>query len=613
MDWSFSAEEDATCITESPYQDWGDFSLLEGYFGGGAFGPSAPSKKMNGVLLQEVNTPPADKETPQGPSGKGKAGTAKGPALAPPKGKGKGAPAAKAKGEGKKAGKSRPAGDGKGAEAKAVSAAPFGRRMHWVHPRYQDPDHDTIFGDLGPVGGVDFDTLASLLRGGDGATKTKKTPLKKNEGIKVLDASRAQNMAIVLSKLPISSQELCDALLHLDFSAMAVSEDMVELLTGVLPTNEECDKLKMYQDSPEELRDIEQKVLPFCFLPRSHARLRLLRLASSHSELCAQLRTRCENLRCAAQEAMTSSELRQLFAVILRIGNYINHGSKNGDDGAARGFSIETLPAITSFKLGNMSTLQFLCVTFRRSQPNFFDTLLSTLPHVTVAAREKSANLKSSIQQFRQELEFAERELHQLEKQEGELSAKESMRVLVSQLQREVDELTEAVDTAFERCVELQKYFCTEDSSSSTPVFENFFQCLHDFLETLRKAWRETEPAKPRSSGVPGRPGPAGKAKVVARRRAGTGPRRSSASAASATPQKEEAMSRSAADEKDRSTEPAELWEHLDADVESLLDHIFQSSSPSKLPESEGPMGPAAKPRGDSFDVDELIDTIFAD
>ena len=34
--------------------------------------------------------------------------------------------------------------------------------------------------------------------------------------------------------------------------------------------------------------------------------------------------------------------------------NYINHGSKNGDDGAAKGFSIETLPAITSFKLGKL-------------------------------------------------------------------------------------------------------------------------------------------------------------------------------------------------------------------------------------------------------------------
>ena len=34
--------------------------------------------------------------------------------------------------------------------------------------------------------------------------------------------------------------------------------------------------------------------------------------------------------------------------------NYINHGSKNGDDGAARGFSIETLPATTSFKLGKL-------------------------------------------------------------------------------------------------------------------------------------------------------------------------------------------------------------------------------------------------------------------
>ena len=38
--------------------------------------------------------------------------------------------------------------------------------------------------------------------------------------------------------------------------------------------------------------------------------------------------------------------------------NYINHGfRKNGDVGAARGFAIETLPAITSFKLGRLGTL----------------------------------------------------------------------------------------------------------------------------------------------------------------------------------------------------------------------------------------------------------------
>ena len=58
---------------------------------------------------------------------------------------------------------------------------------------------------------------------------------------------------------------------------------------------------------PSSLLTKEQKVLPFCFLPRSHARLRLLRLASSHGDLCAQLRTRCETLRRAADEAMTST------------------------------------------------------------------------------------------------------------------------------------------------------------------------------------------------------------------------------------------------------------------------------------------------------------------
>ena len=38
-------------------------------------------------------------------------------------------------------------------------------------------------------------------------------------------------------------------------------------------------------------------------------------------------------------------------------------------------FFIETLAAIASFRLGNMSMLQFLCVALRRTRPNFVDAL----------------------------------------------------------------------------------------------------------------------------------------------------------------------------------------------------------------------------------------------
>jgi len=626
-------EEDSISLeVDSPRQELGDFSFLEGYFGG----PKTTVTVENPSLVHKVepvseekvekNKQKSDKEVPTekgaatgGAKGKGKAAPAKGPAVAPPKGKGKSGPG-QAKGKGKEAaGKSR--GEGKG-EAKAAPTAPFGRRMHWVHPRYNDLDHDTIFDD----GAIDFDadTLASLLRGEGGPSAKKKAQVKKHEGIKVLDASRAQNMAIVLSKLPVSSHDLCDALLHLDFS-LALSEDLVELLSGVLPTPEECEKLKVHHETPEVLRDIEQKVLPFCFLPRAQARLRLLRLASCHRSTAQSLLHRCEMMGSAAKEAKCSTELRQLFAVILRIGNYINHGSKNGDVGAARGFAIETLPAITSFKLGTMSTLQFLCLTFRRSQPKFLEALLQSLPHVSFAAREKSGALKSSIQQFHQELEFATRELHQLSQLvEGEELAKESMKALVQELEGEVEELTNALETAFDRCIELQKYFCTEDSiSTSSPVFENFFQCLQEFLETLKKAWRESEPPKVRSSARGSTLTATGKVKA----KAAAGSRRSRVAldangrrlvakdaekTSPASPEKAACSPPSPLSTPSSpplGPRPAEAWKHLDADVESLLDHIFQpkcGTTPSPLKQQV-----PDQMEGDSFDVDDLIDSIF--
>lgn len=50
----------------------------------------------------------------------------------------------------------------------------------------------------------------------------------------------------------------------------------------------------------------EQKVLPFCFLPRAQARLRLLRLASCHRSTAQSLLHRCEMMSSAAKEAKCS-------------------------------------------------------------------------------------------------------------------------------------------------------------------------------------------------------------------------------------------------------------------------------------------------------------------
>eukprot|EP00439_Symbiodinium_sp_Y106_P011866 s8849_g1.t2 len=310
----------------------------------------------------------------------------------------------------------------------------------------------------------------------------------------VLDDSRAQNIAIVLSKLPVSSEDVCEALRTLDFSRLALSDDMVELLASILPTPEETQKLQTHKDCPERLRDIEQKVLPFCFLPRAAARLRFFRFAASHAESAATYLQRCRTLQLAAMEARSSQELRRVLALILRIGNYINHGIRDVSDGAgACAFSIETLAAITSFKLGSMSSLQFLCTSFRRANPRFLDALQTSLKHVPKAAREKSMNLKSCIQAFRKEVDFAEREVSSMpEDQLSEVTAG-----LLKDLNAEAFELENSLAMAYGKCEEAQQYLCTSEdkaNDAAPPPYENLFLHLSDFLESFRKAW--TAPAK---------------------------------------------------------------------------------------------------------------------
>ncbi|CAE7235524.1 FH14, partial [Symbiodinium necroappetens] len=398
-------------------------------------------------------------------------------------------------------------GKGKGKEAKereegkAQGTAPFGRRMHWVQPQYQQPEHDTVFGDADAAFDLDTDALASLLNGTrtNTAPKSRASHQKKTEGIKVLDASRAQNIAIVLSKLPVSSEDVCEALGTLDFSRLALSDDMVELLTSVLPTPEETQKLQSHKDCPEQLRDIEQKVLPFCFLPRATARLRLFRFAASHAESAATYLQRCRTLDLAAMEVKSSQELRKVLALILRIGNYINHGMKDMGGGAFA-FSIETLAAITSFRLGSMSTLQFLCVTFRRANPSFCDLLQTSLKDVPKAAREKSLHLKSCIQAFQKEADFAEREVSLMP--EDQLASEVTSRLL-QDLHAEALELENSLATAFGKCDEVQEYLCTSEdkaNDAAPPPYENLFLHLSDFLESFRKAWKETEPVPSQKS-----------------------------------------------------------------------------------------------------------------
>ncbi|CAK0887358.1 unnamed protein product, partial [Prorocentrum cordatum] len=208
------------------------------------------------------------------------------------------AKAAKGAGKGPPPGKKAPAVKGKASAAKegAAKAPPkatlpklgeniFGKRLHWQNAT-TEVEGESVFGEL-RSSGPDFDPqlLKSLLINQPDQSKApgggarRKAVAKKAAGIAVLDGTRAQNIAIVLSKIEssISADALCTCLADLDFDEARLSVEDVELLIDVLPKDDEARKVLDHKKNVSDLRDVEQKVMPFCELPKCVVRLKLMK------------------------------------------------------------------------------------------------------------------------------------------------------------------------------------------------------------------------------------------------------------------------------------------------------------------------------------------------
>merc|ERR1712232_1399752 len=91
--------------------------------------------------------------------------------------------------------------------------------------------------------------------------------------------------------------------------------------------------------------------------------------------------------------------------MVLKIANYINHGSTDG----AKAFSVKSLPAFTSFKVGNASALQYLCRALCNVE--FVQGLEQELVHVSQAARENTTSLNQDITAVGHAVTFVENQL----------------------------------------------------------------------------------------------------------------------------------------------------------------------------------------------------------
>eukprot|EP00927_Polykrikos_kofoidii_P034140 TRINITY_DN28981_c0_g1_i1.p1 TRINITY_DN28981_c0_g1~~TRINITY_DN28981_c0_g1_i1.p1 ORF type:complete len:1352 (+),score=275.52 TRINITY_DN28981_c0_g1_i1:133-4188(+) len=436
------------------------------------------------VSVSAPKDPPGSPKTVQSPSlpqqlaprvspTKQRTGSAKG------KGKSSGkAPPPPPKGLGRGAGKSK----GKGTSGRPYSAPlgsprlPIGRRLTLLGIGAADDTTQVSSSKLESSGGDGVGLpMADLAELQKAFAPVVRPVLKKKAALTVtrvalLPLSVAQNVAIVLKKLNVSTEKLADALSRLDPSVYVVGGDVAARLLDVWPSPQMLQSLVDYTargGDVARLRDVEQRMLPLATMRRMGQRLRIMVMSSTFAERSVEAQRQLGFVQKACRELCSSVLLKELRAVVLVVYNYVNFGTGVREDGGCdplQNVDVRSLVRLRETKAYNgdfegFNMLHFVLKQLQREKPEsklaHLEAELITLPR---AANARIERLRHEFAQLRTEQAFVLEELSEFrsayEEQKPqdeivemkEVQESPAQMVVVEECEVEVSEMSERED-----------------------------------------------------------------------------------------------------------------------------------------------------------------------
>ncbi|XP_037293291.1 disheveled-associated activator of morphogenesis 1 isoform X2 [Manduca sexta] len=224
----------------------------------------------------------------------------------------------------------------------------------------------------------------------------------------VIDGRRAQNCTILLSKLKMTDEEICRAILRMD-TAEQLPIDMVEQLLKFTPSAEEAALLEEHQDELDSMARADRFLYEISKIPHWSQRVRTLLFKKKFAAAAAEARARAAAVLRAARELPRSRRLRALLELVLALGNYMNRGAR----GNASGFRLSSLNKLADTKSSVTRNTTLLHYLVEILETQFKDVLLieEDLPHVRAAAKVCVEQLEKDVGALRSGLREVAREL----------------------------------------------------------------------------------------------------------------------------------------------------------------------------------------------------------
>ncbi|KAF9996381.1 hypothetical protein BGZ65_008027 [Modicella reniformis] len=221
--------------------------------------------------------------------------------------------------------------------------------------------------------------------------------VEKKKAVSLFSHTRANNIAIMLSRIKLSYPEIRMALLEILDEKLSIEN--LKAIKQYVPTSDEIELIKDYDGDFEGLGPAEKFYRQIVDIPRLSERLSTMMFRRRLEIDVAELKPEMDVLRLTIEELQNSRRLKSLLKTVLLIGNHMNAASFRGN---AYGFQLDALLKIRDTKgtdgakPGSGTLLHYLAKAINAKDPSLLK-FLEEAPHIEAAARISVQTLMNSV------------------------------------------------------------------------------------------------------------------------------------------------------------------------------------------------------------------------
>ncbi|CCM00171.1 uncharacterized protein FIBRA_02199 [Fibroporia radiculosa] len=322
--------------------------------------------------------------------------------------------------------------------------------------------------------------------------------MRKQSVTTLLDITRANNIAIMLSRIKLSLPEIRTALLVIDDSKLSV--DDLRAIGRQLPTAEEVTRLKDFGEI-SKLAKADQYFYQIMTIPRLSERLECMLYRRKLELEIEEIRPELNIVRNASHELRSSTRFKKVLQAVLAVGNALNGSTFRG---GARGFQLEALTKMKETKTAKGGSdcptlLHYLARVFLRSDPSLI-TFIEDMPHLEAAARVSIQTTTSTVTSMADGLKQVITEISVLQK--TGLAPPDNfivvMQPFVRNMSSSVDALKNMANALENELRSLLAFYGENTDAQDAPKPEDFFGLILSFSSSLQKAGLEVHDAEAR-------------------------------------------------------------------------------------------------------------------